>query len=130
VICIDTSILIAAARNRAPMTEFLRDYMDEDVFVPAMAAAEFLVGVYGTKSPRLRLNAERFYTDYVRPMVEGFDEPQAHRLAVIICETKSKGKTIKPYDSAIAAAAMELGAEVLTLDGDFDHIDGLTVLKP
>jgi predicted nucleic acid-binding protein len=130
VICIDTSILVAAARHRAPLTEYLRDHVDEDIFVPAMAAAEFLVGVYGTRSERIRLNAQTFYTDYVKPMVEGFDEPQAHRLAAIICETKSKGKIIKPYDGAIAAAAIEFGADILTLDSDFDHIDGLTVLKP
>jgi len=54
----------------------------------------------------------------------------ADRFGRIATELKSAGKPIPTNDIWIAAQAMELGAELVTFDEHFDHVQGLIVLNP
>ncbi len=123
--CIDTSFLIESERD-----EELRRLLNRETFVvPAMAAAEFLVGLRLVKNERVRQRGQSFYDDHIRPFVFSFDEAQAQHLASLIAGQRKRGKTIKPYDAAIAAAALELNCPLLAGDSDFDDVEGLEVIK-
>lgn len=123
--CIDTSFLIEAEHDEA-----MRDLLIGETFVvPAIAAAEFLLGIRMVKNERIRRRAQDFYEDYIRPFVFPFDESQAQSLATLIVTQRKKGRVLKPYDAAIAAAALELSCPIFALDTDFDDIEGLEVIK-
>jgi tRNA(fMet)-specific endonuclease VapC len=122
---VDTSVLIHAERNQDFREKLLQE---EELFIPAMAAAEYLVGIKIVKSEKLRQRAQDFY-DQLRPYVYDFDESQAHALAGIIATARKNGFTIKAFDAAIAAAAMDYDCPILVADGDFDGIDGLEIEK-
>ncbi|HEY0548709.1 MAG TPA: PIN domain-containing protein [Verrucomicrobiae bacterium] len=122
--CVDTSVLISLERNEAARARLA----DEDFFVPALAAAEFLVGVRLTRSETQRQRGQDFYDD-IAAFVLPLSESQARIVANLIVDQRRKGKTLDPYDAAIAAAAIDSGAELVTHDKDFDGIAGLTVEK-
>jgi len=52
------------------------------------------------------------------------------RAALLGQRMRMGGLTIKGPDLIIAACALQGGAAVATLDSDFDHVPGLTVLRP
>jgi predicted nucleic acid-binding protein len=121
--CLDTSALIEAEHSENLQAELA----GETFVVPAMAAAEFLAGIAMVKSEIVRRRAQDFYDDQVKPFVFAFDESQAQTLASLIATQRKKGKILKPYDAAIAAAALELDCPIVSIDGDFDGIEGLEV---
>jgi tRNA(fMet)-specific endonuclease VapC len=49
----------------------------------------------------------------------------ADRYAVIFAALRRKGRPIPTNDMWIAAHALETGAELLSFDGRFEHVDGL-----
>ncbi len=51
----------------------------------------------------------------------------AEHYAALKCEALSKGKSMADNDLWIAAAAMELGAVLVTRDSDFRNVKGLAV---
>ena len=123
--CVDTSFLVDAEHDEA-----LRRILHRETFVvPAIAAAEFLLGVRLVKNEGIRQRAQTFYEDYIRPFVFPFDEAQAQTLATLIATQRRKGRVLKPYDAGIAAAALELRCPIFAVDSDFDGIDGLDVIK-
>ena len=115
---VDTSVLIAAERD-----EKLREALaaEEALFIPTMAAAEFLVGVRLSQDEGGRLRAPDFYDD-LRPFIHPFTESQAQTLASLIAHNRSKGTTMKMFDAAIASAAIDQSLVLLAHDGDFDHL--------
>jgi predicted nucleic acid-binding protein len=126
---IDTSVLIAAEKG-GNFFDFIADLPGE-FYVPAHAAAEFLVGTHPPVKEHLRERARRLYENLYREMVEPFDEADAAQLAALNAELRRTGQTMKFYDSAIAAAAIARGDSLLVLDGDFDRLqDRLALIKP
>jgi len=120
--CIDTSVLIDAERDEATRLKLF----GEDFFIPALAAAEFLVGVRLIASEKKRQLAQEFYDEFSTAVLP-LNEPQARILANLIADERRRGRTLKPYDAGIAAAALEQECTLLAKDGDFEGIEGLTV---
>ena len=83
-VAIDTSVLIAGeklgdlgallARHPGPY------------YVPAHAAAEFLVGIHPPIRDDLRERARRLYDSTIKTMVDSFEEPDAAQLAALNAE--------------------------------------------
>ena len=126
---IDTSVLIAAEKDGV-FFEFLAG-IPGDFYIPAHAAAEFLVGTHPPVKEPLRERARRIYETVFRDLVEPFEEPDAAQLAAINAELRRTGNSMKLYDAAIAATVLARGDDLLALDGDFDRLaDRLKILKP
>ena len=123
---LDTSALIAAEKD--PTVRALLE-IEEDLIIPAMAAAEFLVGIRLSSKESVRLRAQDFYDEALRPAVLPFDEAQAQTLASLLTENRRTGRTMKMFDAAIAATAIDLACPLIVRDNDFDGIEGLTVEK-
>jgi predicted nucleic acid-binding protein len=128
-VAIDSSVLIAWEKAGG-IADFLSK-LDGPFYVPAHAAAEFLLGTHPPVRAELRARARRLYDSHIREMVDVFDEADAAQLAALSADLRAKGQQMKFYDAAIAATVLARGDQLLTLDGDFDRMaDRLNLLKP
>ena len=128
-VAIDTSVLVHAERSGE--FEHLLPDADEIYYIPAHAAAEFLVGAHLPKSAVLRERARSIYENKFKLLVDLFDENDAAQLALLISELRRTGRQMGFFDAAIAATVMARGDKLLCLDEDFDRLHGqLTLLKP
>ena len=119
-VAIDTSVLIHAEKTGG--FENLLPDGDTVYYIPAHAAAEFLIGAHLPKSAQLRERARRLYEDKFKLLVDLFDEADAAQLALLISELRKSGQTMGFFDAAIAATAMARGDSLLALDADFDRL--------
>src|SRR5881397_327251 len=130
-VAIDTSVLVAAEKAGAGILPLLPPDDPGPYYVPAHAAAEFLVGTHPPVRADLRHRAAQLYTRELRALVAPFTEADAAQLASLIAELKSKGQQMKFFDACIAAGVLARGDKLLVLDNDFDRLkDRITLLKP
>lgn len=127
-VAIDTSVLVAAERL-GDLDQLLPP--DRQVFyIPAHAAAEFLVGTHPPVTRLYRERARRIYQNRFRDMVSAFDEADAAQLAALSAELRASGQSLRWFDAAIAATALARGDELFCADSDFDRRqDRITLLK-
>jgi predicted nucleic acid-binding protein len=119
-IALDTSILVAWEKAGG-LPAFLETH-EGPFYVPAHAAAEFLVGTHPPVRADLRERARRLYETQIKGLVDAFDEPDASQLAALNAELRTKGQTMKFYDAAIAATVMSRKDELLAIDADYDRL--------
>ena len=128
-VAIDTSVLIHAEKTGA--FENLLPDGEATYYIPAHAAAEFLVGAHLPKSAALRERARRTYDTKFRLLVDLFDEADAAALAGLIAELRRAGQTMGFFDAAIAATAIARGDSLLAMDADFDRLKKrLNLIQP
>jgi predicted nucleic acid-binding protein len=129
-VAIDTSVLISAERQ-GDFDRLLPENEDGPYYIPALAAAEFLVGTHPPVRQDLRQRATRLYQNRFRALVASFTEADAAQLALLIVDLKAKGQQMKFFDAAIAATVLARGDKLLVLDTDFDRLkDRIQILKP
>jgi hypothetical protein len=130
-ILLDTSVLSLAFRRRTvgasetAEVARLRRLIEEDepLAIPGIVAQELLSGVRDDRQ------ATR-----LQGLIEGFPWVLATRehhirAAQIANRCRRAGITVSTPDCLIAATAVELGAELLTLDTDFTRIAGHAELR-
>ena len=127
-IAVDTSVLIHAERNRADLAALLPETEEGPFYIPAHAAAEFLIGTHLPVREDLRRRALDLYNQQFRDLVDTFGEDEAARLAQLIALLRKSGATMKFFDAAIAATALARGHKVWCLDSDFDRVPNLEVI--
>src|SRR5271154_2681890 len=115
-VAIDTSILIQAEKE-GDFESLLPADEDGPFYIPALAAAEFLLGTHPPARAELRNRALRMYHAWFQPLVSSFSEADAAQLAALNAELKRTGRTMGFYDAAIAATVIARGDSLLTLDG-------------
>lgn len=126
-VAIDTSVLIAAEKSGDVAA--LLPPEDGPYYIPALAAAEFLVGTNPPVRADLRQRAAQLYASRFRALVSSFTEADAAQLAALIAELKAKGQQMKFFDAGIAATVLARGDALLTADSDFDRLkDRIKVL--
>ena len=129
-VAIDTSVLISAEKA-GDLDELLPENEEGPYYIPALAAAEFLVGTQAPVRVDLRQRAQRLYQTRFRVLVSSFTEADAAQLAALISELKLRGQQMKFFDAGIAATAMARGDGLLVLDGDFDRLKHrIRLLRP
>ncbi|MFA7234418.1 MAG: PIN domain-containing protein [Terrimicrobiaceae bacterium] len=100
-------------------------------YIPAHAAAEFLVGAHLPKSAHLRERARSISENKFKLPVDLFDEKDAAQMALLISELRKSGRQMEFFDAAIAATVMARGDSLLCLDGNFDRLkEEINLLKP
>ncbi len=128
-VAIDSSVLVAWEKAQS-LPAFLST-IPGPFYIPAHAAAEFLLGTHPPVRADLRERARRLYENHLHEMVDVFDEADAAQLAALSADLRSKGQMMKFFDAAIAATVMARGDQLLTLDSDFDRLASrLNLLKP
>ncbi len=129
-VAIDTSVLIQAEKQ-GDFESLLPADEDGPFYIPALAAAEFLLGTHPPVRAELRNRALRMYHTWFQPLVSSFSETDAAQLAALNAELRRTGQTMGFYDAAIAATVIARGDSLLALDGDYDRLkDRIELLKP
>ena len=120
-VALDTSVLIEAEKA-GNFESILPRGEKGPLYVPALAAVEFLVGTHPPVRDSLRYRALLLYQAKIRHLVEDFTEADAIEFASLIAELSRKGQQMKFFDAAIAATVMARGDALVTADGDFDRL--------
>ena len=101
----------------------------EEVLLSAIVVGEQLFGFrqgahYERNLAELRSFLERPYVSFV-PV----GPVTADRYSRIAASLRAKGRPIPTNDVWIAAHAMETGADLVSADGHFQHVDGIAWLR-
>jgi tRNA(fMet)-specific endonuclease VapC len=127
---IDSSVLIAAERQRISLEEFLRSYAAQPLAISSVTASELLHGVYRAQNSR-QAELRKAFVEYILAtlVVIPFDLDAARRQTQIWAQLQAAGTTIGAHDLMIAATALVLGYGVITINaGEFSRVPGLNVL--
>jgi predicted nucleic acid-binding protein len=126
----DTSILIAAEKQRLDLHALFAAHEQETFCIAAITAAELLAGVERAK-PAARKQARARFVEWILAQVEtiDFDLALARRHAGIWATLEAAGKMIGPYDLLIAATALHYDHPVATLNvAEFRQVRGLRLI--
>ena len=128
---IDTSVLIAAEKERLDLAALFATHKGETFAIAAITAAELLHGVERAKpAARKQLRSqfiERILTDLE---IIDFDLSFAQRHAKLWATLEAAGKMIGPYDLLIAATALYYDFGLATLNtAEFRQVPGLNLVN-
>ena len=127
---LDSTILIAAEKERINLPALFAAHEQEAVFIAAITASEILHGVERAspaQKPRRSL-----YAEGVLAAIEiiDFDLAVARRHAAVWARLEAAGNMIGAHDLQIAATALHHGHDVATLNfKDFKRIAGLRLIE-
>ncbi|HEV8130596.1 MAG TPA: type II toxin-antitoxin system VapC family toxin [Acidobacteriota bacterium] len=127
-VLLDTDAYSALMRGQDAVTARVRQA--EGVLLSAIVAGELLFGFRsGSRYARNRKDLEAFLQN---PYVEFVPVTwvTAERFGRIAAALRTKGKPVPTNDIWIAAHAMETGADLLSFDQHYRHIDGIVWIDP
>jgi predicted nucleic acid-binding protein len=132
---LDSSVLIAAERNREAIKPFLKRVEaatgDQEAALSSVGLTELAHGAYRAHTLDLRTRRERFVEDLLRVLqVFPYSKSTALLAARIDGEQQARGVTIPFSDLLIGATALEAGYAVATSNlRHFRMIPGLEVIQ-
>ena len=127
-ILLDTDAYSAFMRGHADVVARVRQV--ERVFLSAVVVGELLFGFrVGSRYAR---NARLLDAFLDSPYVDllPVTRTTADRFGRVAAALRAKGTPIPTNDMWIAAHAMEAGAELLSFDEHYRHVDGVAWVKP
>jgi tRNA(fMet)-specific endonuclease VapC len=129
-IMIDADVIIKGEKGAFDLRGWIAS-QSQELEVAAITVAELWHGVERATIPH-RARREK----YIRTILDGllvvpYTQATAFEHARIWAAAEASGKTIGPYDSIVAATAIERGSALATFNRrHFGHVDGLTVIEP
>lgn len=127
-ILLDTNAYSDLARGHSPLSNQVRQA--ETVFLSSVVVGELLGGFRrGTRFHQNLADLQRFVTE-PRVQVLPVTWTTADHYGRIYAALRGLGKPIPTNDMWIAAHAMETGAELLSSDPHFQHVEGLAWTHP
>jgi len=127
-ILLDTNAYSAIGRGHPAATEILRGA--EGVILSTVMLGEVLAGFRaGSRWQENLANLNRFLAE-PRVQVAPVSRTTADRYSRIWAALRRKGKPIPTNDVWIAAHAMETGADLISFDPHFEHVEGLAWVRP
>jgi len=125
---LDTNAYAALFRGNDLVADRVR--RAEQVLISAVVAGELLFGF--RNGSRYEANARRLDDFLASPYVAFLPVTfvTADRFARIAASLRRKGRPLPSNDIWIAAHAMESGADLLSFDQHFAHVDGLAWVDP
>jgi tRNA(fMet)-specific endonuclease VapC len=127
---LDSTILIAAEKQRFNLPALFAGHEQEPVFIAAITASEILHGV--ERASPAQKHRRSLYVEGVLASIEAidFDLAVARRHAAVWARLEAAGTMIGAHDLQIAAAALHYGYDVATLNPkDFSRIAGLQLIE-
>ena len=120
---LDSNAYSHLKRGHRPVAELVRK--SEEVILPFVVIGELLYGFrYGSRPERNTRELHAFL-DNPQVKVAGTSFTTADRYARIAAALRAKGRPIPSNDIWIAAHAMETGADLVSYDRHFVHVEGL-----
>jgi tRNA(fMet)-specific endonuclease VapC len=128
---IDTSILIAAARDDLDFGAIRSHQPDEPLAMAAITAAEVLVGVHRVREAVSRARMSAIIEEWLASIpVVSFDLHAARVHALLAVDLRARGALVGAHDLIIAATAVARDDRIATRDlRSFPKIRGLDVVR-
>lgn len=123
-LCVDTSFLIDYLNGETAAEEWLTDHEHQPIHAPTVALFEIYRGVLRADLPG-GLDSAADALDWMEPLA--FTAGAARETARVEHELRNDGEQINFVDRLIAGICRHHGARLVTRDGDFTRVDGLTV---
>ena len=122
-ILLDSNAYSLLMRGHEQVAELVR--MAEEVLLSAIVVGELMYGFrrgsyFERNTADLRSLLDSPYTSFVE-----VGTVTADRYSRIAASLRAKGRPIPTNDVWIAAHAMETGADLVSADGHFEHVDGI-----
>jgi len=127
-LCLDSSFLIDYLHGRDHALAFLETRPNAEYVVPTLALWELYAGAERSDKQGDSIAAIDDSLDWVD--VIGFNRSAAQEGARIRAQLFEQGRQINAVDVLIAGVALNCGADLVAMDRDFEHVDGLNVLHP
>lgn len=122
---LDTSAYSAFNRGDERLKKWFNS--QSDIIVPSIMIGELRAGfAAGSKRQENEALLQRLL-DSPNVTIATISDSTTKMYAKVYTDLRKKGKPIGTNDMWIAAIALELNNELLTLDEDFKHISGLTL---
>jgi tRNA(fMet)-specific endonuclease VapC len=119
-VALDTSAYSAFKRGHPEVVGHLR--RAREILLSSVVLGELLGGFAAGSRSRHNREELRLFFDSARVRLVPVGEATAERYALIYASLRAAGRPLPTNDLWIAASAMEHGAELVTLDGDFRHV--------
>lgn len=126
-VLLDSSAYSQLMRGREPVSRIVRDA--EEVLLSTVVLGELLYGFrHGSRYER-NARGLRAFIDNPYVSVVPVGATTADRYSRIAASLRVKGRPIPTNDVWIAAHAMETGADLLSADRHFEHVDGIAWVR-
>ena len=122
-VLLDSNAYSNLKRGHHRLAEIVRE--SEEILLPLVVIGELLYGF--RNGSRLDRNTRELHAFLGNPHVSiaAMGLTTADRYARIASALRAKGRPIPTNDIWIAAHTMETGADLISCDGHFHHVDGL-----
>jgi predicted nucleic acid-binding protein len=127
-ILLDTNAYSAIGRGHPAATDIMRGA--ETLFISTVMLGEVLAGFRRGSRWNENLASLRRFLAEPRVQVAPVTRTTADRYSRIWTALRRKGKPIPTNDVWIAAHALETGADLISFDPHFEHVEGLAWVKP
>ena len=129
-VILDTSVLVAAERQRLRMGDLLKSLALEPVALAAITASELLHGCHRAAEPGVRARRWAFVEGLLQAIpILPFGIAEARRHAELWAALTRDGTAIGPYDMLVGATALARGYSLATLNRrEFTRIPGLKLV--
>jgi len=127
-LCLDTSFLIDYLHGRDHALAFLEARQNAEYVVSTLALWELYASAEQSEKKGDSIVAVDESLDWTD--VIGFSRNAAKESARIRTQLFKQGTQINAVDVLIAGVALDCGADLVAMDRDFEHVDGLNVLHP
>lgn len=127
-ILLDTNVYAAIARGHPGVVDLVR--RAEALLMSAVTVGEILGGFRAGSRCKENLADLQRFLDQPRVRLVPVARTTADRYARIYAALRRKGTPIPTNNMWIAAHAFETGAELVSNDAHFDHVDGLAWIRP
>jgi len=120
---LDTNAYSLLMRGHDQVAEIVRGA--EELLFSVVVVGELLYGFrHGTRFERNATDLRAVLNNPYSTLVE-VTSVTADRYSLIAASLRTKGRPLPTNDVWIAAHAMETGADLVSADGHFEHIDGI-----
>ena len=100
----------------------------DEVLFSAIVVGELLIGFRGGRYFQRNLEILQSFLDSQHVRIANIGMTTADRYSRIAVGLKAKGRPIPTNDMWIAAHAMEMGADLVSGDRHFEHVDGIALV--
>ena len=126
-VLLDSNAYAQLMRGREQVGRIVRDA--EEILLSAVVLGELLYGFrHGSRYER-NARALRAFLDNPYVTVVPVGETTADRYSRIAAALRAKGRPIPTNDIWIAAHAMQTGADLVSADRHFEHVEGIAWVR-
>ena len=126
-VLLDSNAYSLLMRGHGEVAEVVR--RAEEVLFSAVVVGELMYGFrHGTNFERNAADLRSFLDSPYSTFVD-VGEVTADRYSRIAAALRAKGRPIPTNDVWIAAHAMETGADLISADNHFEHVDGIVWVR-